>query len=37
MDLFSDWGIELPDDLVEAVGGGVYLRPQVGDGPLSVP
>ncbi len=28
MDLFSEWGLELPDDLVEAAGGGIYYRPQ---------
>lgn len=37
MDLFSEWDIELPDDLVEAVGGGIYTRPEADIGQLSVP
>lgn len=27
MDLFGEWGLELPDDLVEAAGGGIFTRP----------
>ncbi len=28
MDLFSEWDIELPDDMVDAAVGGIYTRPQ---------
>ncbi len=37
MNLFSEWDIELPDDLVEAVGGGIYTRPEADIGHFSVP
>ena len=37
MELFSEWDMELPDDLVEAVGGGIYTRPEADIGQLSVP
>ena len=36
MELFSEWDIELPDDLVEAVGGGIYTRPLAEIGRLTV-
>ena len=37
MELFSEWDIELPDDLVEAVGGGIYTRLGTVNGHFSVP